>query len=86
MFDITFKKENPLHIAAINGRADNIKALLANNTKIAKARDRMGNTPMVYALMLGELEPINAFLESGAVKIGSTHGKERMTPLHYAAA
>jgi ankyrin repeat protein len=41
---------------------------------------------MAYALELGEIEPILAFLDSKAVKINSTHGPDRMTCLHYAAA
>jgi ankyrin repeat protein len=41
---------------------------------------------MVYALKLGEIEPIQAFLDSGAVKVGQGQGKDRMQPLHFAAA
>jgi len=86
VYDMTFGKMTALHIAAINGRADNIRALLANNPRLAKMRDRQTNTPIVYALKLGEISPIQAFLDSGAVKVGQGQGRDRMQPLHYAAA
>ena len=41
---------------------------------------------MAYALDLGEIEPILAFLNSKAVKINQGQGIDRMTCLHYAAA
>ena len=41
---------------------------------------------MTYALELGKIEPIKAFLDSEAVKINQGQGKDRMTPLAYAAS
>lgn len=70
VYDMTNQKQSALHIAAINGRTANIKLLLEHQPKIAKLRDRQTNTAMVYALKLGEIEPIQAFLDSGAVKVG----------------
>lgn len=40
----------------------------------------------MYSLILGEIPSIAAFLDSGAIKLGAGVGKDRMTPLHFAAA
>jgi len=86
VYDQTWTKQTALHIAAVNGRTDNIKLLLEKEPKLAKLRDRQANTAMYYALRLGQIEPIKAFLDSGANKIGQGHGRERLTALHMAAA
>ena len=56
------------------------------NRAIWKLRDRQNKNGMAYALELGEIEPIKAFLDSGVVKINGGQGKDRMSPLSYAAA
>lgn len=68
------------------GRAQNIVAILADKPALVKARDKKKLSAMAYALKLGEIEPILAFLDSKLVKINSGHGEDRMTSLHYAAA
>jgi ankyrin repeat protein len=84
--DLTNRKLTPLHIAAMNGRAENISLILAEKPALNKARDKKKWSAMAYALQLGEIAPILAFLDSKIVKINSTHGENRMTCLHYAAA
>jgi ankyrin repeat protein len=80
------KKHTALHIAAINGRTDNIKALLAAQPKIVNLIDNKRKVAFFYALKLGEIEPIKAFLDSGTVKINDEIGRSRFRPLHFAAA
>ena len=86
MNDLTNEKLTPLHIAARAGRPENITLILKEKPALTKARDKKKLSAMAYALELGEIEPILAFLDSNIVKINSTHGVDRMTCLHYAAA
>lgn len=71
VFDLDSNKMSPLHYAAINGRADNISVILKNQRQAFKLRDRQNMTAFAYALALGEIEPIKAFLDSGVVKINA---------------
>ena len=86
MFDLTNEKQSALHIAAKVGRTKCITVLLKANRAIGKLRDRAGKSAMAYALELGEIEPIKAFLDSAVVRINQGQGKDRMTPLGYAAS
>lgn len=86
VYDVSHAKLSPLHIAALNGRAENIRAILDAQRNVFKLRDRNGMTAFAYALLVGELEPIKAFLESGVVKINAGQGPDRMSPLTWAAA
>ena len=43
-------------------------------------------TAFAYALELGEIAPIKAFLDSGVVKINAGQGPDRMAPLSWAAS
>jgi hypothetical protein len=58
-----------LHIAARTGRAENITLILKEKPTLVKSRDKKKISAMAYALDLGEIEPILAFLNSKAVKI-----------------
>ena len=86
LFDVTNTKASALHLAAQVGSAACVAAILKLNPRIARLRDRPGLSAMAYALELGEIEPIKAFLDSGAVKVNQGQGKDRMTPLMYAAS
>ena len=79
-------KQSPLHYAAINGRAENIKVILQTQRLVWKLRDRRNNNAFTYALMRGDIEPIREFLDSGVVKINGGQGPDRMPPLSWAAA
>ena len=86
VFDITNFKQSPLHLAAINGRADNIRVILAAQRPVWKLRDRRNKNAFAYACERGEIESIAAFLDSGVVKINAGQGPDRMPPLSWAAA
>ena len=83
--DLNNYKRTALHFAAINGRAEAIRVILANQRNVFKMRDRKNMTAFAYACQLGELEPIKAFLDSGVVKINAGQGPDRMPPLSWAA-
>ena len=85
VFDVSNSKISPLHYAAINGRAENIAVILKQQRQVFKLRDRQNMTAFSYALALGEIEPIKAFLDSGVVKINAGQGPDRMPPLSWAA-
>lgn len=75
-----------MHFAAICGRSENIRLILATQRNLFKARDRSNWTAFAYALQRGEIGPIKAFLESGVVKVNAGQGPDRMPPLSWAAA
>lgn len=86
IFDQDLNKKTALHYATIMGRTENIKFLLENQPRLVKVRDRPGYTAMAYACMRNEIPTIEAFLDSKIVKVGTGQGKDRMSPLHWAAA
>ena len=86
VFDVQNYKRSPLHYAALNGRAENIRVILATQKSVFKLRDKGNMTAFAYALERGELEPIKAFIESGVVKMNTGQGPDRMSPLLWAAA
>ena len=72
IYDLTTEKKNALHFAAIAGRAENIKVLLAaGGPMLLTVRDKNKMSSMAYACRLGEIEAIKAFFEhsDGKVKI-----------------
>ena len=72
IYDLTTEKKNVLHLAAMAGRADNIKVLLAaGGPMLLRVKDKSNMSSMAYACRLGEIEPIKMFLEhsNGKVKI-----------------
>ena len=69
LFDVSITKLSALHIAAKVGSTECIAAILKLNPRIARLRDRPGLSAFAYALELGDLKPIEAFLDSGVVKI-----------------
>lgn len=71
VYDVNNLKLTPLHFAALNGRADNIRVILASQRNVFKARDRRNMTAFTYALERGDIEPIKAFLDSGVVKMNT---------------
>ena len=58
MFDLNSAKMTPLHLAAKNGRAENITAIINSQRTVFKMRDTWKNTAFAYALELGEIAPI----------------------------
>jgi ankyrin repeat protein len=56
IYDVTTEKKNVLHFAAMAGRAENIKVLLAaGGPMLLKVRDKTNMSPMAYACRLGEI-------------------------------
>ena len=86
VFDIDHFKLSPLHLAALNRRAKNIKVILETQRNTFRLRDRGGMNAFAYALELGDLESIKAFLDAGVAKINVGQGPDRMPPLSWAAA
>ena len=58
VFDLNSGKMTPLHLAALNGRAENITAILKSQRAVFKLRDHWKITAFAYALELGEIAPI----------------------------
>lgn len=86
LFDINMTKMTPLHYAAINGRHENVKFMIQSSPLLVKNRDKAGLTAMAYACQFGSAETILAFIDSGIVKVNAGQGKERLSPLSWAAA
>ena len=79
------KKINCLHIAAMRGRAHNIRTILTEQPDMIKIRDKQSMTAMGYACKFGHIEAVKTLIEFNAKKNASC-GKERFTPLCFAAA
>ena len=88
VFDLNGQKKSALHFAAINCRAENVRAILEANVLVWKLRDKTNKTAFAYACEYGDIETIKAFLDSsqGKIKINTGQGIDRMSPLMYAAA
>lgn len=62
-------KLTPLHIAAMNGRADNCREILKKSTFSLKVRVKNTSlTPLGYACKNGDLETVKVLIEYGAKK------------------
>lgn len=72
------------HLAASNGHADAIRALLAANPKPAlESKQEDGLTPLHCACRIGNTVVVKELLEAGASVLSVS--KDGWTPLHYAA-
>ena len=85
LMDQDNKKMNPLHIAAITGRAHNIRTILTANAGMVNTRDKVGMTAIGYACRYGHTEAVRVLLEFKA-KLNVGCGQDRLTPLCFAAA
>jgi ankyrin repeat protein len=56
-----------IHDAAREGNADKVKALLAKNPELVKAKDPRGMTPLHFASFRGHTELVKLLIKAGAV-------------------
>jgi len=81
-------KTTPLMIAAEHGRAQNIKALCEHNSELKShinLKDKSNLAAIHIAVRAGKLESVKALCET-VPKTMEFAGRDRMTPLHWAAA
>jgi len=74
----------PLHLAAENGHAEAIAALVAGEAKIG-AQTANGTTPLHFAAASGDAEAVTLLLDAGA-EIDAPEWASSQTPLMFAAA
>jgi len=72
-------------MAAMTGRADNIRVILSTSPNMVSLRDKKSMTPIAYACKFGHVEAVKTLLEFKA-KLNVGCGQARMTPLGWAAA
>lgn len=60
----------PLHAAAIAGKAEYARDLLTNGAKI-NVRDKLGNTPLHYAVLKSEVDTMVALLSAEGIDLQS---------------
>ena len=72
----------PLHLAAMNGHAEDVTALLKHRAD-PNAQNKDGSTPLHLAAMNGHAEAVTALLNAGADP--NAQNKDGSTPLHLAA-
>uniref|UniRef100_A0A670I2Z0 Uncharacterized protein n=1 Tax=Podarcis muralis TaxID=64176 RepID=A0A670I2Z0_PODMU len=77
-------KKTPLHLAAMGGHLNAVKALLAKKSRFG-AKDMDGCTSMHYAAINGNVEILQALLAAGKNKNIDDKNIWRKTPLHLAA-
>jgi ankyrin repeat protein len=85
LLDQDNQKRNCLHIAAMTGRADNIRLILQTNPQMVGLRDKQSMTALAYASKYGHVEAVRALIEFKA-KLNVGVGAARMTPLMWASA
>uniref|UniRef100_A0A670I203 Uncharacterized protein n=1 Tax=Podarcis muralis TaxID=64176 RepID=A0A670I203_PODMU len=78
------EKKTPLHLAAMGGHLNAVKALLAKKSRFG-AKDMDGCTSMHYAAINGNVEILQALLAAGKNKNIDDKNIWRKTPLHLAA-
>lgn len=72
-----------LHDTVARGDADAARAMIAANPELVMARNKMGKTPLHYAVTYGATAMIDLLLASGAdINAADNTG---LTPLHVAA-
>ena len=98
MHDVDDKLVGSIHIAAMTGRAEQIKLILGLDALLVNAKDKAKMTPLAYACKGGHTEAAKALLEFQAVrevrgketkiaaKINMGVGLDRSPPLAMAAA
>jgi len=74
----------PMHMAAITGRADNIKLIAEACPRLINQKDKKGMTPMAYACKYGRTDCVKVLFELKVRPVGC--GIQRMTPLIWASA
>jgi len=80
---VNVRGDTLLTVAAYNGRAEVVAALLANTETRVDLRNRMGFTALTAAAMKGEVEIARVLLDAGANVEGDNAGGR--TPLMFAA-
>ncbi len=85
LLDQDNQKRNCLHLAAMTGRADNIRVILQTNPNMVSLRDKKSMTPIAYACKYGKVDAVKTLLEFKA-KLNVGVGAARMTPLMWASA
>jgi ankyrin repeat protein len=83
--DVDNQKINCIHIAAMTGRAHNVRTILQKAPHLLNVRDKKSNTAMAYACKYGKIEVVKVLREFKA-KINVGCGLLRMPPLSWAAA
>ena len=63
VYDVNTHKKTPLHFAALHSRPENVKAILESNVLAYKYRDKTNKTAFCYALEIGDIETIKAFIQ-----------------------
>ena len=76
-------KPTPLHMAAVEGRAEVAKALIDKGADV-NAKDREGWTPLHSAAMDGNVDIVRLLINDGAY-VDAKGGEDTWTPLHLAA-
>ncbi|KAL4989608.1 ankyrin repeat-containing domain protein [Aspergillus falconensis] len=85
---LTYKQQNPLHIAALSKQSNTLGLLVESLPDSQRQlsidqRDEEGRTPLFYACRLGHLQSVSILLQAGAdVHIADKNGE---TPLHACA-
>ena len=82
--DIDNQKNNCLHFAALNGRAEVIDLILKTNLNLLNIRNKVGMTAIGLACKEGHTRAVEVLLSYKA-KLNVGCGAERMTPLCFAA-
>lgn len=79
------KKRTPLHIAAMTGRAHNVRTILTALPNQLGVRDKKNMNAMAYACKYGHTEVVKVLLEFKA-KMNAPCGPMRMAPIIWASS
>ena len=82
--EVDKEKKSPLIYACINGRLDNVKALIRKKANILLKDKKLKNTAFHYACKNGYKDIVEYFLENTDIKV-DLPGEERMTGLMLAS-
>lgn len=73
MHDLDNQKKTPIHIAAMTGRAENVRTILNTAPNQLNIKDKSGMNAMAYACKFGHIEVVKVLLEFKA-RINSGYG------------